>query len=122
EPLLVLILSCGGADGAIHAADAYAPLANFFGLDDRSRVFSREEKFGDNRDEPYFNNLVQWARQNLIDRGDLHSTKRGIWRLTSQGRRRAERARDNTSTQSLEAFRKYKLAPASTEGREDPTS
>jgi len=33
-------------------------------------------------------NLVQWARQALVDAGEVDGSTRGIWRLTSKGRER----------------------------------
>lgn len=38
--------------------------------------------------ESAFNNRVQWARQRLIEAGDMGSGGRGIWVLTDQGRAR----------------------------------
>jgi restriction system protein len=33
-------------------------------------------------------NLVQWARQHLIDRGEIDGATRGLWRITNRGKER----------------------------------
>ena len=35
-------------------------------------------------------NRIQWVRQRLIDKGELHSPSRGIWAITDKGRKRVE--------------------------------
>ena len=43
------------------------------------------------RKEEVWSNRVRWARQRLVNDGDLDGTRRGIWAITEQGRRRVER-------------------------------
>ena len=35
-------------------------------------------------------NCIQWVRQKLIDKGEMHSPRRGIWAITDKGRKRVE--------------------------------
>jgi len=35
-------------------------------------------------------NRIQWVRQRLIDKGEMHSPSRGIWAITDKGRKRVE--------------------------------
>jgi len=44
-----------------------------------------------------WNNRVQWARQRLVEKGELSSPRRGVWALTDKGRARL-RSRDNDAT------------------------
>ena len=37
-------------------------------------------------------NRVQWARQTLVEKGEIDSPAHGIWRITAQGRRRVAEA------------------------------
>jgi restriction system protein len=39
-----------------------------------------------------WNNLVQWARQRLVDLGEIDGSERGIWRMTATGRERLSRS------------------------------
>ena len=67
------------------AKDTYQPLADFFELSREERVTPR----GEDRSEPHWNNMVQFARRKLKDRGCLVSAKHGLWRLTEYGVRNA---------------------------------
>jgi len=46
-----------------------------------------------------WNNRVQWARQKLVEKGELYSLRRGIWALTDKGRARLK-GRENDATLS----------------------
>jgi restriction system protein len=35
-------------------------------------------------------NRIQWARQRLVEKGEVDSPERGVWRITHKGRRRLE--------------------------------
>lgn len=41
---------------------------------------------GENR----WTNRIQWARQRLIEKGEMYSPSRGIWAITDKGRKRVE--------------------------------
>jgi len=36
-------------------------------------------------------NRIQWVRQRLIEKGEIHSPSRGIWAITDKGRKRLEK-------------------------------
>ena len=70
----------------------YELLADQFDLDEVLRNLTRAEYYGDENLSSAWANLVQWARQDLINDGSLdRHAPRGIWRLTSKG---IEQARD----------------------------
>ena len=68
DPLLCEIFSNGGK---VRASDTYKPLADYFSLTDAERKMTRDEVHHDGRDELHWNNMVQWARRKLNDRGYL---------------------------------------------------
>jgi len=43
-----------------------------------------------NRKETVWSNLIRWTRMALVRKGDVDGSRRGIWALTEQGRKRAE--------------------------------
>jgi 5-methylcytosine-specific restriction protein A len=45
----------------------------------------RQQLRADGRDEPLWNNMIQWARRKLKDAGYLLVTKRGVWQLSPAG-------------------------------------
>ncbi len=47
-----------------------------------------------------WSNLVQWARQALIDKKQLDGSTRGVWKLTPAGRERLGKRKSKTSTES----------------------
>jgi restriction endonuclease Mrr len=94
EEALLLTLSHLGSDtAALFAADTYEPLGDFFDLSGYARSVTRAEYLHDGHNEPYWHTWVQWARDRLVKSGDLECPRRGIWMLTEQGKRRAERLR-----------------------------
>jgi len=51
-----------------------------------------------------WNNRVRWARQTLVDKGELHSPRRGVWALTDKGRARLKsRPKKAAVTEELSA-------------------
>jgi len=81
EPLLRFIYENGGENHEVHSSETYRPLADHFGLSAAERAKPR----GDGRDEPLWNNMVQWARRKLKDRGYLARSAHGTWRLSDAG-------------------------------------
>lgn len=81
KPLLCLIYHSGGEKHEIRASDAYRPLADHFRLSPSERAEPRK----DGREEPLWNNMVQWARRKLKDNGYLASAPHGVWRLSELG-------------------------------------
>jgi len=45
-----------------------------------------------NRSETIWSNRIRWTRMRLVKTGDLDGSRRGIWALTEQGRKRIEKA------------------------------
>ena len=87
KPLLCLIFHSGGDKHEIQANETYQPLADCFKLS----ASEKTELRNDGRDEPLWNNMVQWARRKLNDQGYLASAPRGIWRLSESGIAAAKR-------------------------------
>ncbi len=98
-PLLLYIFEAGAPSYEVQASDTYGPLADRFGLSERERQMTRDEVHGDGREEPAWNNMVQWARRKLNDRGFLAASRHGYWKLSSRGieeaRRRLSASRPN---------------------------
>ncbi len=46
-------------------------------------------------------NLVQWSRQKLVEKGEIDPSTRGIWKLTPRGRARATGAAANATEELL---------------------
>lgn len=87
KPLLCLIYRSGGGKHEVRASDTYRPLADHFKLTTSERAEPRK----DGKDEPLWNNMVQWARRKLNENGYLASSPRGIWRLSDTGIAAAKR-------------------------------
>lgn len=81
EPLLCYIFFHGGHEYQVHARDTYRPLADFFGMSPAQRGEALSDGTGRSR----WNNMVQWARRKLNDRGYLADSPRGSWRLSESG-------------------------------------
>ncbi len=101
-PLLKAVASLGGK---AKAQDVYDEVGKFFPqLTDADRAESLPS--GGAR----WINRIQWARQALVDRGELTNAGRGIWAITSKGTERLERE----ATSSVETPRAQVLeGPAS---------
>lgn len=80
-PLLCHILFHGGPEYEVHASDTYRPLADFFGLS----ASERHEVLNDGTGRSKWDNMVQWARRKLKDRGFLAATAHGVWGLSDAG-------------------------------------
>ena len=89
-PLLKLIFEHGDSQHQLQATQTYGPLANYFGLSQLEQSQTRNSVLGDGRDESYWNNMVQWARKKLNDRGYLAAAPRGYWRLSELGIKKAK--------------------------------
>lgn len=89
-PLLKLIFEQGDEQYQLHATRCYEPLANYFGISQLEQTQSRNSVLGDGREEPFWNNMVQWARRKLKERGYLAPTPRGIWQLSDLGIEKAK--------------------------------
>jgi 5-methylcytosine-specific restriction enzyme A len=85
DPLLCYIYTNGGEKYQVRSSDTYKPLANYFLLTPQERIQTRDEVHHDGRDEPFWNNMVQWARRKLKNRGFLASSPHGTWRLSEEG-------------------------------------
>ncbi|MDZ4262526.1 MAG: winged helix-turn-helix domain-containing protein [Pseudomonadota bacterium] len=90
QPLLKLLYEQGGSNHKMMARDAYAPLARHFDLSDVELLQTRDDLLGDGRDEPVWNNRVQWARRKLNEYGYLADSQRGCWKLSSKGIEKAK--------------------------------
>lgn len=88
-PLLKLIYEHGGSVYQMRAKETYAPLADHFGLSEFEQKQTRDELLGDGRDEPVWNNRVQWARRKLNEYGYLAKSQRGYWKLSERGAEKA---------------------------------
>jgi restriction system protein len=63
-------------------------LANEYGLTQEQRTTT----FPD-RPESVWSNRIRWTRMSLVQKGDLDGSRRGVWRVTEQGRRRVSESR-----------------------------
>ena len=75
----------GGTNYAMQSSDTYYLLARYFDLTQQELSELRSPNDPD-RHEPLWNNMVQWARNDLRKRGFLDiATSRGMWRLSGEG-------------------------------------
>ncbi|ESN15811.1 hypothetical protein L370_01872 [Enterobacter sp. MGH 24] len=85
-PLLLNIYNRGGE---VSSSSCYEPLGKEFDLTDEEMSILLSD--GSNRLQ--WNNMVQWARNQLVDYKYLHNAKEsghGIWKLTQDGIKKAE--------------------------------
>jgi 5-methylcytosine-specific restriction protein A len=87
EPLLCYILLRGGSQHQVRARDTYEGLADYFRLSPLERKQLRSD-----RNEPLWNNMIQWARRKLNENGYLALAGHGVWRLSDSGVAAAQRA------------------------------
>jgi len=81
-PLLEALVEIGGQG---KARDIYPLVTKRFpGIRDEDLIESLPS--GGNK----WTNRIQWVRQRLIDKGEMHSPSRGIWSITDKGRKRIE--------------------------------
>ena len=90
--LLRYIFEHGGDDYEVRARSTYKPVADHFGLSAEERTRTRDEEYGSGRDEPAWNNRVQWARRTLKKRGLLAPSRHGYWRLSEKALKRLRSA------------------------------
>jgi hypothetical protein len=76
---------------ATRPRDAYDAVANLVGLSPSDRSVSRKELYGDNRPEPAWHSMVQYARRELVKKGLIARQEVGVWSLTDEGVKAAER-------------------------------
>jgi len=85
-PLLRAILKRGGVvQVRAQGREVDEALADQFSLTTEQRTTT----FPD-RPESVWSNRIRWTRMSLVQKGELDGSQRGMWRLTEQGRRRAE--------------------------------
>ncbi|MCA7927389.1 HNH endonuclease [Burkholderia cenocepacia] len=85
ELSLLKLIFDHGEEYEMRAVDTYGPLADYFGLSELERTQTRQAVLADERAEPYWNNMVQWARRRLNERDYLAPARRGRWRLSKTG-------------------------------------
>ena len=84
EALLCLIYFRGGSGHEMRSSDTYHLLAKYFDLSPQE--LSEMRLFKDDRQEPLWNNMVQWTRNDLRKLGYIDTMAwRGTWRLSSEG-------------------------------------
>ncbi len=100
-PLLRELSRRGGSaeptDQDGHGRTVYASLADMFGLSKAQR----EERTDDGEGRVFWERMVRWARQKLLDKGFLASNQRGIWELTPEGRKFADAAQIDVEDEEL---------------------
>jgi hypothetical protein len=88
-PLLRAILKRGGSVNVrAEGRQIGEELANEYGLTQEQRTTT----FPD-RPESVWSNRIRWTRMSLVQKGDLDGSRRGVWRVTEQGRRRVSESR-----------------------------
>lgn len=112
-PLLKLLFEQGGSQHEMHATQTYLPLAKYFNLDENEVTRSRDVVHGDGRVDPFWNNMVQWARRRLSENGYLAESARGYWRLSETG---IEKAKMLTSGRIFHAVYPDEVVQVTTEG------
>lgn len=50
-------------------------------------------------------NRIQWARQNLVSKGELSNAERGVWEITDKGRKRLQASREEAAASRKAAGR-----------------
>jgi restriction endonuclease Mrr len=79
--LLLALLSHGGASATLLPPQAYALLADQFGLTQEQRTRLRP-----GTGDIAWNCRVQWARRRGLEQGFIIANNRGAWTLTDSGR------------------------------------
>jgi len=89
-PLLIYINQRGGE---ITPKECYTYLAKEFELTPQEISLQLSEATVTDRAESKWNNMVQWARKSLVDRGYLLNAKQsgfGKWKITETGKQKAD--------------------------------
>jgi 5-methylcytosine-specific restriction protein A len=84
NPLLVYIYENGGESHTIRSKITYKPLADYFDLTETDRLRPEDEILKNGRKSPYWNLLVQRAKDSVYLRYIMPAA-RGTWPLTNQG-------------------------------------
>lgn len=87
DPLIYCIFLMGGK---ARPASIYEPLADFFRLSQSERRRTRDDEYFDGKDERLWHNIVQYARLKAVDGGSIERGQRGVWRLSTKGKQKAE--------------------------------
>lgn len=82
-PLLKVLIDLGGAS---EPRKVYSLVAEHFPA---LTAEEQEERLESSPSTRKWSNLVQWARQSLVEQGQIDGSQRGIWRITEAGRARA---------------------------------
>jgi len=81
-PLLKVLKDAGGS---LSIRDAVAKTKEFYPeLTDEEKASMLTS--GENR----LNNRIAWCRQRLVEKGEIDSSTRGIWKITEEGKKRVE--------------------------------
>src|SRR2546426_1415680 len=83
---LALLKEVEKSGGSLDAQTAIWNLAKYFPEITKDELSSRLES-GQLR----WGNRVRWARQKLVQKGQLDSSVRGVWRISEQGRKRLQK-------------------------------
>ena len=83
-PLLLVLDRLGGSAAP---QEVYPKVATFFPLLTEE---DQEERLPSSSSARKWWNLVQWARQTLVGRGELDGSTRGVWAITEAGRVRVQ--------------------------------
>ncbi|MCB9653136.1 MAG: restriction endonuclease [Deltaproteobacteria bacterium] len=83
----------------VRCADAYVALANRLGLDDDERA-----QFLPSGRQPVYQNRIGWANDRLKRSGYAESPRRGVWRITENGRTALAKYPDGPSDEQLQAI------------------
>jgi len=83
-PLLNALVEFGGQ---ARPRDVYPVVARSFPTLTAEEQEERLENYPSTRK---WSNMVQWARQRLVDAGELDGSQRGVWKITAAGRARLE--------------------------------
>jgi len=84
-PLLKELVAAGGE---AKPSELYNKVAKNF-----PQLTSADQKLRHPRSGlPIWSNRVQWARQHLVNKGEIDASTRGIWRITYKGKARLDKA------------------------------
>lgn len=99
DQILCFLYKNGGNQYQSRPKDIYEPLADYFSLDSTKRIRTRDDALGDGSAVPYWNNIVQTARNSLNKEGYLVPHLHGIWKLSADGIRSAKRMCDSKESE-----------------------
>lgn len=79
-PLLKILVEMGGA--AVPGEELYSRIADIMGHSDKSLPYDAVHA------RPKWIYTLQWVRFNLVQRGEMDGSQRGLWQVTEKGRER----------------------------------